>query len=108
MDDGGSSGAFGMPAIIAWRRAISACASKSYMVSCVAIYPADPLAACYSPGITVGEVLRQMRSAWGCGGRPLAAPGGVAGDGANAERASQAAQGAGVATGGERGTGAGP
>ena len=36
-------------------------------------YALTALAACYAPRMTVGEVLRQMRCARGCGGRPLAA-----------------------------------
>jgi hypothetical protein len=36
-------------------------------------YTLAALAACYSPGMTVGAVLRVMRCAHGCGGRPLAA-----------------------------------
>jgi hypothetical protein len=35
-------------------------------------YAVIALAACYSSGVTVGDVLRQM-GARGCGGRPLAA-----------------------------------
>ena len=36
-------------------------------------YALTALAACYAPHVTVGEVLRQMRCARGCGGRPQAA-----------------------------------
>jgi hypothetical protein len=36
-------------------------------------YAVTALAACYSAGVTVGDALRQMRCARGCGGRPLAA-----------------------------------
>lgn len=36
-------------------------------------YPRAALAACYGHAMTVGEVLRLMRCAQGCGGRPLAA-----------------------------------
>ena len=37
------------------------------------LYAIAALVACYRPGMTVGEVLRQMRCAHACGGRPLAA-----------------------------------
>jgi hypothetical protein len=36
-------------------------------------YEVTALAACYSPGVTVGDILRQMRCVRGCGGRPLGA-----------------------------------
>jgi hypothetical protein len=36
-------------------------------------YTLAALTACYESAVTVGEVLRQMRCARGCGGRPLAA-----------------------------------
>ena len=36
-------------------------------------YAVTALAACYSPRTTVAELLRHMRCARGCGGRPLAA-----------------------------------
>lgn len=36
-------------------------------------YLLTALAACYAPGVIVGKVLRQMRCARGCGGRPVAA-----------------------------------
>jgi hypothetical protein len=36
-------------------------------------YALTALAACYAPGMTVGEALRQMRCARSCGGRPQAA-----------------------------------
>jgi hypothetical protein len=36
-------------------------------------YAITALGACYGERVTVGDVLRQMRCARGCGGRPLAA-----------------------------------
>jgi hypothetical protein len=61
-------------------------------------YAITALAACYGPAVTVGNVLRQMRCARGCGGRPLAA---LVGDWTVSQRADQTASGATARAGSE-------
>jgi hypothetical protein len=56
-----------LPALTSWSiAAVAGCGGeRSYAITA--------LGACYGDRVTVADVLRQMRCARGCGGRPLAA-----------------------------------